>query len=261
MTRANSSKLSCERLEARDVPAIILDGTFNGSTTVANGGFVNISEVGGTITVVDSSLLNPQVVSLSNTANDAITLSLSGTTLTVTNPDGVYIRVLGTGAIVQAGTSVTVANATGVSVGLQLGGNDSVADNTTLNANIDGGPGNDTITSAGLVLPFLPSPLDPALFPLLGASGGMKNLRGGDGDDSITGPLLGFFNQLDGGNGNDIIIGGIGPDVLIGGDGVDVLAGIGGADIYLSLDLAFDYDVNFIGDVVFADPFDLVAVM
>lgn len=266
MTRSNSVALRCESLEARDVPAIVLDGTFDGTTTTANGGLVNITELGGSITSVDAGLQNAQVVNLSATANEAIGFSTSGTTLTVTDTDGIYIRVVNMGgALVRVGNSLQVQNATALNVNLQLGGNDGVTDNSMLNATIDCGPGNDTIVSLGVVanpalLPLITGPIDPSLYPLLGAAGGAKTLMGGDGDDSITGPPLGFVSQLDGGNGNDVIVGGLGPDILIGGDGVDVLSGLGGGDGYVSLDLFIDYVLNVPGDVVFANAFDVVQV-
>jgi hypothetical protein len=266
MNRTSSFRLRCERLEARDVPAIILNGTFDGTTTTATGGTVSILEIDGTFTAVNPDLTTPQTVTASTTANDTIAFRALGSTLTVTDTDGVFIRVTNQGGmIVRAGTSVDVPNATAIDANLLLGGNDSVTDNSMLNAGINAGPGNDTIVSTGMLANptaalFIQTPLNPALLPLIGSLGGTKRLFGGDGDDSITGPLLGFYNQMDGGTGNDVIVGGIGPDYIVGGDGLDVLTGLGGSDIYVSLDLFFDYVLNVKGDLVFADSFDFVAV-
>jgi len=266
MNRTSSFRLRCEPLEHRDVPAIILNGTFDGTTTTPTGGTVNILEIDGTFTTVNPDLTTPQMVTASTTASDTIAFRSLGSTLTVTDTDGVFIRVTNQGGmIVRAGTSVDVSGATALDVNLLLGGNDSVTDNSMLNAGINAGPGNDTIVSTGMLANptaalFIQTPLNPALLPLLGALGGTKNLIGGDGDDSITGPLLGFFNQLNGGAGNDVLVGGFGPDILNGGDGLDVHTGLGGGDYYLSLDLFFDYDLNYKGDVVIADSFDFIAV-
>ncbi|BBT79967.1 structural toxin protein RtxA [Aeromonas veronii] len=54
---------------------------------------------------------------------------------------------------------------------------------------------------------------------LLGRDGSADKLNGGDGDDVLIG--LGGNDTLDGGSGNDILAGGLGNDTLIGGTGVD----------------------------------------
>lgn len=50
----------------------------------------------------------------------------------------------------------------------------------------------------------------------------IENVRGGSGNDRITGDI--GINVLDGGGGNDTIVAGPGSDVLIGGTGTDVLS-------------------------------------
>ena len=47
----------------------------------------------------------------------------------------------------------------------------------------------------------------------------IQSLRGGDGDDTLTGDAAG--NRLDGGPGDDVLIGGAGDDDLAGGGGRD----------------------------------------
>ncbi len=54
---------------------------------------------------------------------------------------------------------------------------------------------------------------------LLGRDGANDTLNGGDGDDVLIGQ--GGNDTLNGGNGNDILVGGAGNDVLNGGAGVD----------------------------------------
>jgi Ca2+-binding RTX toxin-like protein len=56
----------------------------------------------------------------------------------------------------------------------------------------------------------------------------VENVRGGDGDDHLTGN--GASNKIWGGPGNDVIIGGEGDDFLYGGDGDDHLDGQAGDD-------------------------------
>jgi Ca2+-binding RTX toxin-like protein len=261
---ARRAFLPCEALETRDVPAVVLNGTFDGTTVTATGGLVSITKIAGTVTVMDTSLMNPTTVTLSPTSNDVLTLGTSGSTLQVSDTDGVYIRVINQGgALVSAGTSTSAQNTTSLNVDIQLGGNNSVTDNTMLNATIHGGTGNDTITSVGILanpalLQFVHFPINPALFPLLGTIGGKKTLIAGSGNDKITGPQLGFFNVLEGGAGNDTLIGGLGPDILIAGTGVNVLFGQGGGDFYDSLNLNFDYVFNVKGDIVLADKFDFL---
>ncbi|MGG5870978.1 retention module-containing protein [Pseudomonas peli] len=54
---------------------------------------------------------------------------------------------------------------------------------------------------------------------LLGRDGSNDTLNGGDGDDILIG--LGGNDTLNGGNGNDILVGGAGNDALNGGAGID----------------------------------------
>jgi hypothetical protein len=54
-------------------------------------------------------------------------------------------------------------------------------------------------------------------------------VRGGPGNDSLTGGRLG--DTFDGESGNDTILGGVGADNLTGGDGNDTIRGQGGEDL------------------------------
>ncbi|CEJ13853.1 Bifunctional hemolysin/adenylate cyclase precursor [bacterium YEK0313] len=58
---------------------------------------------------------------------------------------------------------------------------------------------------------------------------GITQIDGGDGNDTIVGN--GAANTLAGGNGNDTLSGGGGNDILIGGQGADVLNGDAGTDL------------------------------
>ncbi|MCI0347498.1 MAG: calcium-binding protein, partial [Chloroflexi bacterium] len=69
------------------------------------------------------------------------------------------------------------------------------------------------------------------------ATGDLLVINGGEGDDiisaaSVTAGSIGL--RLDGGDGDDILLGGAGDDILDGGDGDDVLIGGGGNDTFLN---------------------------
>jgi Ca2+-binding RTX toxin-like protein len=89
------------------------------------------------------------------------------------------------------------------------------------------------------------------------AIGGINNILGGSGNDTIVGNNSGDI--LNGGGGNDVIVGGNGADVLIGGAGNDRLSGRAGDDIFV-FRLGFGHDtiIDFnIGDAVHHDTLDL----
>lgn len=290
-SKSNSFRPNCEALESREVPAIVIDGTFNGGGQAPTpNGNVNITEVqfatgGAAEGVVDKLITTFVPATKSASANDNIVLTLNGSTLTINSSDGIYVRTMVNGGdirFVDFGNTIDISGVTGLNVNLQLGGNDSVTDNTTLGSTINGGIGNDTITVAGgavnpLLLQLLMQPggLNPALLPLLSQmSGPAKNISGGDGDDTITvngfasmfmidggvgadrinGPTFGLFNQLKGGADNDIIIGGMGQDIIFGDAGVDILFGFGGNDFLISVDGGPDFVLNQPGDTVIPDP-------
>lgn len=93
---------------------------------------------------------------------------------------------------------------------------------------------------------------------LAGAFGHFNTIRGGAGNDTLSGGASG--NLLDGGDGNDLIevfwssystlLGGAGSDVLIGGDGGNILNGGAGDDRMEGGEGADVYIVNSIRDVV-----------
>jgi Ca2+-binding RTX toxin-like protein len=98
---------------------------------------------------------------------------------------------------------------------VQLGDmNDSVSlNNSAVDFQADGGPGNDTIygpTTAG------------------SCCNATTTLNGGAGDDTLNGGFLG--EVLNGGPGNDSLAGGDGNDTLVGGPGADTMDGGNGFD-------------------------------
>jgi Ca2+-binding RTX toxin-like protein len=130
-----------------------------------------------------------------------------------------------------SGTDVKQVN---VNLAATGGGGDGSADVVTVNATsgddvavISGGAGG--ISVQGLA----------AQISITGAEGGLDRLHvnGGAGDDVIeaSGVAAGSIGLvLDGGEGNDVIIGSAGDDVLIGGPGDDVIIGNGGNDTIIA---------------------------
>ena len=291
MVRKNSFRPNCEALETREVPAIMLAGTFgaadaNGIRNVPTGGTVSVTEVS---TMTNRTVFTPQgnfggMRNFDSQTGDTLTFNLSGSTLTITNTTDVIIMVDQNGNFVNFSGTITVQGVTGLNVNLDQGGNDSVTDNTMgLPVTINGGTGNDAITAAG-------SPINPQLLPFLMAnpqlaslfaqmSGPAKNISGGAGMDNITvsgfasmymidggddkdtiqGPRMGTFNQLKGGAGDDTIIGGFGQDIIFGDAGLDIIAGLGGNDFLITVDAGPDFVLNTPGDTVIGDPLDTLA--
>lgn len=82
---------------------------------------------------------------------------------------------------------------------------------------IEGGPGNNNVNLAGVT---------PAGFTALEDE--RVTINGGVGDDTIIGSD--FADLIDGGFGDDSILAGLGDDQITGGDGDDTLHGSGGID-------------------------------
>lgn len=259
--RPDSARLTCEALEDRDVPAVMVDATLNtGPNNVRdaapNGGLVSVSEIAltGATTVRNRNFTaGPSQTRLAG-ASDVVTFSMSGTTLTITSTDGIFGRVTNSNnAIVNYGTTLTIPNVTGINAVFPLGGDDLITDTTNIPVAIDSGPGIDRVTTVG-------GAYDPALVALLGLPGGAtqvatfglsssqpKTLSGGTGNDTLTASGAFFNLNLIGGDGNDVLNaldfvvlgtlnGGSGDDLingpqlgffvsLNGSDGVDKLTG------------------------------------
>ena len=101
---------------------------------------------------------------------------------------------------------------------------------------VNGGNGAEvfTVTANGTRVRF--DRLDPAPFPLdIGTSEQLVvNANGGDDQFSATGNLAALIQiNVDGGTGNDILLGSNGNDLLKGGDGNDFIDGQQGADVAL----------------------------
>jgi len=108
------------------------------------------------------------------------------------------------------------------------------AGNDTAEVNGGGGAEVFTITANGARVRF--DRLDPAPFALdLGTTENIVvNMNGGDDRFSATGNLAALIKiTVDGGAGNDTILGSNGADVLLGGDGNDFIDGQQGNDVAL----------------------------
>ena len=82
--RPPHSTLALERLEPRDVPAVVLPGTFTGSTAdgtfraVPTGGAVVVTEIGGSFVAFGPNGLNAVLVTKPETSPDAVLLENAG---------------------------------------------------------------------------------------------------------------------------------------------------------------------------------------
>jgi len=214
--RFAAARLNCESLEARDVPAIVLDATVNDDVTdfAPNSGFVSITELAfdESIQILfrDGSPVDPDTRFANS--NDVITLTQSGTSLIITSTDGVYGRTTNlNNALVFYGNSLTISDVTGLNVSLQLGGDDNLTETTTYATNIDSGPGNDVVVVAGGTFNDALAPLfqTPAgvqqvlMFNLI--SGTPKSIFGGDGNDNLTATGAQISLNMFGGTGNDVL--------------------------------------------------------
>ena len=118
-------------------------------------------------------------------------------------------------------TGLTGPTAVSISLG---NGDDTFLGSNNVEATIDAGDGDDTITSFG------------AGDTIFGGDGD-DSILGGDGDDIVDGEA--GNDTIIGGDGRDVITGGPGMDSLLGGDGNDDLFGGAGAD-FLQGDLGDD---------------------
>jgi Ca2+-binding RTX toxin-like protein len=179
---------------------------------------------------------------LFNGANIAETMSISANhgkvslardianiTMDLDNIEHIQVNALGGADKITvndlAGTDVT-------QVTLDLGANDGAADQVTVN----GTNGNDQInvvaTATGVAVTGLPAQVNidhPE-------AGDLLTVSGGNGNDTINASSLPadvIGLAIDGGGGNDTIIGSQGADRLLGGDGSDTVVGGRGNDTAL----------------------------
>lgn len=147
------------------------------------------------------------------------------------------------------------------------GGNDRMVwnpgDDTDLNeggqgtdtVEVNGGNGTETFTTTANGVRVRFDRLDPAPFSIdIGTSEKLVlNANGGDDSFSATGNLAALIQiTVDGGTGNDTLLGSNGADLLMGGDGIDFVDGQQGTDTVLlgAGDDVFQWDPGDGNDVV-----------
>ena len=170
-----------------------------------------------------------------NGSRALFTRDIAGITMDLNDVERITFNALGgaDNVVVNdlSGTDVTEVN---VDLAQAGGGGDGAQDDVTINAT----GGDDVMVLAGDVAGISVLGLS-ARVDVTGADGTLDKLHvsGGAGDDVIeaSGVAAGSIGLvLDGGEGNDVIIGSAGDDVLIGGPGDDILIGNGGNDTFLA---------------------------
>lgn len=151
--------------------------------------------------------------------------------------------------IIGNNNAQTLTGTTGKDVICGLGGND-VINGLGGNDIIDGGQGNDTISGglgndvlvggqgtdnvsysdapAGVAVDLSKTVQQNTVSSGLDTINEFENIIGGNGNDILTGDVL--ANVINAGNGNDVVNAGVGNDVLVGGPGTDTLNGGNGVD-------------------------------
>ncbi|MCI0456098.1 MAG: DUF4394 domain-containing protein [Gemmataceae bacterium] len=159
----------------------------------------------------------PTIESLENRVVPAYTATLVGTVVTFTgdvSADTLIFDVDGGGLLRHNRfTASDPGFASNVDLDSGTAGVQSITANTVTALSVDAGGGNDRVQiTTGVAL----------------AMGGLVTLQGGLGDDILIGGAT--VDLIDGGIGNDFLGGGGGNDTLVGGEGNDTLDGDGGAD-------------------------------
>jgi predicted ester cyclase len=219
-----------------------------GVPTVANTRQISISGAGGNdiLSLNETNGALPRASLLGGNGNDTL---IGGSGRDQLFGQGGNDTLLGMGGIdflLGGANNDTLTGGDGDDQVFGEAGNDRLiwnpGDDTDLN---EGGTGSDTIevnggngtelfstTANGTRVRF--DRVDPAPFSLdIGTSENLVlNANGGDDSFSATGNLAALIQiTVDGGAGNDTLLGSNGPDLLIGGEGNDLLDGQQGADV------------------------------
>ncbi|PWR17476.1 hypothetical protein DKG74_21375, partial [Zavarzinia aquatilis] len=221
-------------------------------STLTNGGAIDAYAIfqgpiaSGAVTIEDNTITGANTNKYSTAPwgrgiwsdGGGVTLTVEGNTIGSARTG---INFDSPGTTVEVTGNVFTANGTGISLGLASGlidwiTNNSFADvDTDINGrNLSGGYQIDLTASGNTGTGVAPG------FLVLGGDGN-DDLTGSAGDDVLVGDNSGGgalatpgpaldANTLDGGEGNDILLGGNGVDTMIGGLGDDQLDGRGGAD-------------------------------
>jgi Ca2+-binding RTX toxin-like protein len=174
----------------------------------------------GTLSVIDT-----------NAANDIVTMTQSGTTISVSSN--------GTTTDFSAGDvdEIEVVLGSGHDVVV-------IGSNIVVPITLNGGGGNDFLAGGGGRSVLIGGNGNDTLW----GSAGDDVLLGGEGDDDLFGG--GGNDALVGGAGNDIVTGGIGRDLLIGSENQDLLVGGNGEDILIGGSTIHDDDIAALDNIM-----------
>jgi Ca2+-binding RTX toxin-like protein len=218
-----------------------------GQPTVANTALIQVFGQGGndTITVNEASGALPAVHLFGGEGNDVLTGGSGGDMLFGQNGNDTLLGKGGNDFLFGGAGNDVLTGGDGDDQVFGEGGDDRMiwnpGDDTDLfeggagtdTAEVNGGNGAEvfTATANGTRVRF--DRLDPAPFSLdIGTTEKLVlNMNGGDDKFSATGNLATLINvTVDGGTGNDVILGSNGADTLLGGDGDDFIDGQQGND-------------------------------
>ncbi len=218
--------------------------------TVANTALIRVFGQGGddTITLNEANGVLPAAMLYGGTGNDTITAGAGSDFIFGCSGNDVLLGKGGFDSLFGGSENDTLTGGDAGDNGFGEAGNDRMVwnpgDDTDLN---EGGPGIDTVevnggggaeqfttTANGTRVRF--DRLDPAPFSLdIGASENLVlNANGGNDSFSATGNLAALIRiTVDGGAGDDTILGSNGIDLLLGGDDNDFIDGQQGNDVIL----------------------------
>jgi Ca2+-binding RTX toxin-like protein len=181
----------------------------------------------GTDTLVFNGANIAETMSISaNHGRVSLVRDIGTVTMDLDNIEHIQLNALG------GADKITVNDLTGTDVTqvtVDLGANDMAADQVTVNGTNGSDQINVVATATGVAVTGLPAQvnIDHA------EAGDLLTVNGGNGDDTINASslLAGVIGlTIDGGGGNDTIVGSQGNDFLLGGDGNDTVVGGRGAD-------------------------------
>lgn len=243
--------------------------SIGGAATIANTSLISVFGQGGndTITLDELNSPLPRAMLFGGAGNDVLTGG-SGNDFLFGQAGNDILNGKGGSDVLLGGldNDVLVGGA-GNDQSFGESGNDRLiwnpGDDTDLNEGgngidtieVNGGNGDETfsVTANGTRVRF--DRLSPAPFSLdIGTSENLVvNMNGGNDSFSATGDLAALIKlTVDGGSGNDTILGSNGADLLLGGDGNDFVDGQGGDDIALmgAGDDVFQWDPGDGSDII-----------
>jgi Ca2+-binding RTX toxin-like protein len=222
--------------------------TTGGTPTVANTALIQASGLGGNdqITLNEANGALPAARLFGGSGNDTLTGGSGADTLFGQGGDDTLLGKGGNDQLFGGGGNDTLIGGGGNDQAFGQGGNDRMiwnpGDGTDLNeggndvdtVEVNGGNGAEqfTATANGTRVRF--DRVTPAPFSIdIGTSENLVlNMNGGDDSFSATGNLAALIKlTVDGGAGNDTLLGSNGADTLLGGDGNDFIDGNQGNDV------------------------------